>query len=150
MSWRADDSITPTDRQRGRARGLRSMLTEPETRLWWHLRNRMQLPDTHWRRQVPLAGYVVDFCCLQHKLVVEVDGNHHGLDRHLAYDAERTRSLEAQGFRVLRFSNRDVMTAMTEVLETIYAAGSITPPTPSPSPQGGGEGAPSCERELAT
>ena len=138
MSWRRDDAITPTDRQRRRARGLRSRLTEPEKRLWWHLRHRMPLPETHWRRQVPLAGYVVDFCCLQHRLVVEVDGDHHGFERHLAYDAERTRSFESQGFRVLRFSNRDVMTSIDVVLDTILAALGSATPTPDPSPQGGG------------
>ncbi len=54
-------------------------------------------------------------------------------------DAARTRDLEALGFHVLRFSNRDVMTSIEVVLDTVLAAASPTPPTPGPSPQGGGE-----------
>ncbi len=58
------------------------------------------------------------------------------------FDAARTRTLEARGFRVLRFSNRDVMTSIDVVLDTIVAALGTSPPTPGPSPQGGGERAP--------
>ena len=65
---------------------------------------------------------MVDFCCLDHKLVVEVDGDQHGSEAGLLRDARRTEQLEAQGFRVQRFSNRDVMTAIDVVLDTILAA----------------------------
>ncbi|HYI89408.1 MAG TPA: DUF559 domain-containing protein [Beijerinckiaceae bacterium] len=53
--------------------------------------------------------------------------------------AARTRTLEAKGFRVLRFSNREVMTSIDVVLDTILAALGMSPPTPDPSPRGGGE-----------
>jgi very-short-patch-repair endonuclease len=80
----------------------------------------------------------VDFCCLNAKLIVEVDGNQHAYDENLAKDARRTSYLAAQGFSVLRFSNREVMTETTGVLELIHARLASTP-TPNPSPQGGGE-----------
>ena len=102
---------------------MRRQLTEPEKKLWWHLRHRLPTTEeTHFRRQVPLGSYVVDFCCLRERLVIEVDGNQHGFDEHGQRDAVRTIGLERQGFRVLRFSNRDVMTSIDVVLETIFAA----------------------------
>jgi len=107
------------------------------------------MDGSHFRRQVALGPYVADFCCLAAHVIVEVDGNPHGLDRQAAYDLKRTRFLEAQGFRILRFSNADVMCAMESVLDTIHAAYArsllpadqpgCTTPTPNPSPQGGGE-----------
>jgi len=129
----------PTARQRGRARVLRHRLTEPERKLWWHLRHRFPLNGTHFRRQVPIGPYVADFCCLRAKLIIEVDGNQHGYDSHVAKDRERTSYLASQGFSVLRFSNLEVMTATDSVLEAIYAQLHISTPTPNPSPQGGGE-----------
>ena len=73
--------------------------------------------------------------------MIEVDGEQHGFDHNLRRDEERTRVLAAQGFRVLRFSNREVMTSIDEVLDTIFAALARPTPTPGPSPQGGGRGA---------
>jgi very-short-patch-repair endonuclease len=81
---------------------------------------------------------VVDFCCLRARLVVEVDGNQHGFDENIERDAVRTRELERQGFRVLRFSNREVMTSINVVLDTVFAALGTTPPTPTPPHEGEG------------
>jgi very-short-patch-repair endonuclease len=67
---------------------------------------------------------------------VEVDGGQHGARS--AADAERTRAIEAHGYRVLRFWNNDVLKNIDGVLEVIQSAITTTP-TPSPSPQGGGE-----------
>jgi very-short-patch-repair endonuclease len=117
-------------------------MTEPEKRLWWHLRHRVPSEGTHFRRQVPIGSFVVDFCCLKARLVVEVDGNQHGFDENILQDAERSQKLEAQGYRVLRFTNREVMTSIDVVLDTILAGLGRTPPTPNPSPRGGGERAP--------
>jgi very-short-patch-repair endonuclease len=88
---------------------------------------------------------VLDFVCLRRRLVIEVDGDQHGTDAALAYDIVRTNWLEAHGFRVLRFTNAQVMTEVEMVVDTIYAALTIgdepgrSPPTPIPSPRGGGE-----------
>ena len=106
--------------------------------MWWHLRHRLPTDGTHFRRQVPIGPYVADFCCLKAKLIVEVDGNQHGYDENVSRDGRRTAYLVSQGFSLLRFSNREVMTEMTSVLEAIYARLTSTP-TPNPSPQGGGE-----------
>jgi very-short-patch-repair endonuclease len=116
---------------------LRRRSTEPEQKLWWHLRHRLPTDGTHFRRQVPIGPYVADFCCLKVKLIVEVDGNQHGYDANVSKDLRRTSYLASQGFTVLRFSNREVMTEITGVLEAIYA--NLSTPTPNPSPQGGGE-----------
>lgn len=101
-----------------RARNLRRNATDAERRLWSRLR-RNQLKDHHFRRQVPIGPYVADFVCAPKKLIVEVDGGQH-VDRQAADDA-RTRYLESEGFRVLRFWNNDVLGNTDGVVETILA-----------------------------
>ena len=139
ITWRNDPVRAPTSKSRMRARVLRRHSTEPESRLWWHLRHRMPAEDTHFRRQVPIGHYIADFCCLKAKLIVEVDGNQHGYAENIPKDAKRTDYLISCGFTVLRFSNREVMTEIGSVLAAIYAALAKQTPTPNPSPQGGGE-----------
>ena len=114
-------------------------MTGAEKRLWWHLPRRLPVEGSHFRRQVAIGTYVVDFCCLPVRLVIEVDGNQHAFHQALAYDEKRTAFLKAQGFRVLRFSNYDVMRDIDVVLDTIQAALVPTTPTPGPSPQERGE-----------
>ncbi|WP_255565048.1 endonuclease domain-containing protein [Methylovirgula sp. HY1] len=113
-------------------------MTEPERKLWKALRWRLAVNGTHFRRQVPLGPYIADFCSHGAKLIIEVDGDQHGDDTSIARDAERTAYLNSLGYRVLRFSNHDVITAIDSVLDTIAAVFEMTP-TPNPSPQGGGE-----------
>ena len=117
---------------------MRKEMTEAERKLWKALRWRLAIESTHFRRQVPLGPYIADFCSHGAKLIIEVDGNQHGEDKAIAKDVARTAYLESQDYRVLRFSNHDVMTAIDSVLDTIAAALEITP-TPDPSPQGGGK-----------
>jgi very-short-patch-repair endonuclease len=138
MPWNDPPALSATPAAQINARALRRALTDPEKRLWKALRQRLPVDGSHFRRQVPLGRYVADFCCLKARLIVEVDGNQHGADAALAYDAARTAALGAQGFRILRFSNRDVMTGIDVVLDTILAALAPPTPTPGPSPQGGG------------
>ena len=138
-AWEREAAPLSNARTRASATSLRRRLTAPEKRLWWHLRHTLALSDTHFRRQVAIGRYIVDFCCLAERLIVEVDGEQHGFDGHRERDATRTAELEQAGFRVLRFSNGEVMTGTTSVLDTILAACGPTPPTPGPSPQGGGE-----------
>ena len=108
--------------RRDRARSLRRAATEAEKRLWWHLRHRLPIDGTYFRRQVPLGPYFADFCCLALKIVVELDGDQHGQASGLAYDEVRTRFLASQGFTVLRFWNHQVFREMDGVLDTIAAA----------------------------
>ncbi|MGH8060950.1 MAG: endonuclease domain-containing protein [Pseudoxanthomonas sp.] len=129
------------DALRQKARNLRNAGTDAERRLWQHLRLK-QLDGCKFRRQVPVAGYIVDFLCPEMKLIVELDGGQH-IER-AAYDARRTRILEAEGYRVLRYWNDDVLVRTTGVLEDILRAlelaknnGKIkiksTPPQSSPA-----------------
>lgn len=85
----------------------------------------------------------VDFACLLHRLVVELDGATHTTDAEIASDMRRQRYLESQGFMVLRFNNMDVPANVDGVMESIVCAlnsleGEVAP-IPNPSPQGGGE-----------
>ena len=113
---------------RTRAKELRKRLTEPEHRLWHHLRaNRL---GVKFQRQVVLAPYIADFAARAERLVIELDGDTHGGRE--AYDAARTRSLEARGYRVIRFTNSDVMTNMDGVLRAIMIALGTDPESPRP------------------
>jgi len=107
------------------SRQLRNEATEAELRLWSHLRMK-NLDGARFRRQYPVEGYIVDFCCIKERLIVEVDGSQHA--ENVAYDEQRTRSLERQGFRVLRFWNGDVMRNVDSVVGVIFEA-LKTPPS---------------------
>ena len=88
-----------------RARGLRRRSPPPERILWSILRGR-RLGGLKFRRQEPIGPYVVDFCCRERKLVVELDGMSH--DDKQQHDELRARWLEEQGYRILRVTNWDV------------------------------------------
>jgi very-short-patch-repair endonuclease len=87
------------------ARKLRTQSTGAEDLLWQQLRAR-RLDGWKFRRQMPLGGFVVDFCCNEARVTVEIDGAHHVLQSH--DDAERTRRIEASEFTELRFTNDEV------------------------------------------
>jgi very-short-patch-repair endonuclease len=87
-------------------------MTNPERGLWRALRE--ALPDYHWRKQVPLGRYTADFACHSPKLIIELDGGQHAGS--LDYDAERSRFLESQGYRVLRFWNNDAVSNLEGVI----------------------------------
>ncbi len=107
--------------RRDRSRALRRAATEAEKHLWWHLRRRLPLTGTSFRRQVAIGAYYADFCCLGLKVVVDIDGEQHGSEAARAYDAARTRLLTEQGFVVLRFWNHQVFHELDAVLDTIAA-----------------------------
>ena len=103
-----------------RAKKMRREATPPERALWRYLKSD-QLGGAKFRRQVVIGNYIADFACRKPvMLVVELDGDTHGKQE--SYDAGRTRFLESKGYRVLRFSNRDVGQNIEGVLETISAA----------------------------
>ena len=114
---------------RQRARQLRRNQTDAEQRLWAKLRDR-QLRGSKFRRQHPVGPFVADFCCPQRKLVVELDGGQHAEE--VAADHKRSRFLEEQGYRVLRFWNHDVLTNTNAVLERIAEV--LSDPHPCPLP----------------
>jgi len=125
-------------RQAAFANAMRQDMNAPERTLWKALRRRVPVEGTHFRRQVLLGPYIADFCSYGAMIVIEVDGNQHGTVEAGEHDAIRTAFMEAQGYRVLRFSNRDVMLHIDMVLDTI-AASLSSAPTPNPSPLGGGD-----------
>jgi very-short-patch-repair endonuclease len=103
-----------------RACELRHDMTYAEKRLWQYLRND-QVDGAHFRKQHAIDTYIVDFFCAKSKLVIEVDGDSHA--EQMEYDAARTKWLSEQHqYRVLRFTNHDVLTNIEAVLVAIRAA----------------------------
>ena len=100
-----------------RGRSLRKSYTDAERRIWQLLRNR-NLQKFKFRRQHPIGAYIVDFVCIDKRLVVELDGGQHA--EQAAYDLKRTADLESAGYRVLRFWDNDVLLHTDDVMEAIY------------------------------
>jgi very-short-patch-repair endonuclease len=100
-----------------RSRALRRDSTEAEKRLWAILRNR-NLDGWKFRRQAPIDSFIVDFCCIESRLIVELDGGQHA-DARKRYDDARTRELRARGFRVLRFWNSALLQGTEGVIQEI-------------------------------
>jgi very-short-patch-repair endonuclease len=118
-----------SDLQRGNARRLRREMTDAERKLWYAVRAR-RLARLGFRRQVPIGPFIVDFFCPEHRLIIELDGSQHGTDEALRYDAERTEWLAANGYRVMRFWNREVLTNLDGVPTAILeATGPAATPT---------------------
>jgi very-short-patch-repair endonuclease len=113
---------------RSNARALRKNSTDAERLLWSELRDH-RLNGASFRRQVPIKNYVADFVCHAAKLVIELDGGQHFSDQAEQADASRSAAIEARGFEVLRFSNHDVMTNRSGLLETIVTAIAARAPT---------------------
>ena len=136
----------PTERSkrfhRGYARELRNNATGPERWLWLALRDTRT--GARFRRQQPIGPYIADFCCLPLKLIIELDGSQHHLDRAVEHDEKRTRWLAEQGFTVLRFQNTEVLKERSRVLDVIlHKIGELSPPPKNASrfstlPQGEG------------
>ena len=105
--------------QTQRARKLRLDATEAEQRLWYHLRSR-QLAGATFRRQQPIGPYYADFCSVELKLVIEVDGGQHM--EPCEQDDVRTAFLKRSGYRVLRFWNTDILGNLGGVLGCIETA----------------------------
>lgn len=111
------------------AKALRSNQTEAEQRLWYHLRAH-RFMGLKFKRQKPVGRYIVDFVCLEHRLIIELDGGQHA--EQVVYDQHRDAWLRSQGYTVLRFWNNDVMQQLEGVLEQIRCTLS-----PGPSPMRG-------------
>jgi len=112
--------------KRALAKTLRINATDAERILWSLLRGR-RLAALRFRRQQPIGPYIVDFFCPSAKLIVELDGSQHGTDEAIVYDEGRSRFFESKGYRVLRFSNGEVMTNRDGVAEAIYRAVQLLP-----------------------
>ena len=122
------ESYGMDDRQRNFARRMRAEQTEAERVLWQRLRHDIKLVGSHFRRQVAVGPFIVDFASRKGKLVIELDGGQP--DWQQASDAARTRRIEAAGYRVLRFWNNDVLGNLEGVLAEIQRA--LPPPPTAP------------------
>jgi very-short-patch-repair endonuclease len=126
-----------------RARRLRRDETDMEGLLWWKLRE-LNAHGYHFRRQVPLRSYFLDFAEHSARLAIELDGNQHGFRQNIEHDRERDRIIAEEGYLILRFWNVDVKRNLDGVVEAISRElvkrrpppGSLRSPT---SPQGGGD-----------
>jgi len=122
---------------RANARKLRREMTPPERKLWFKLRELNRMLGLHFRRQAPIGPFIADFADLGRRVVIEVDGG--------PRDAARDEWLASQGFQVLRFWNPEVSGNIEGVMQVIFDAvdgeelAEGVPPTPIPSPRGGGE-----------
>ncbi|QTR48786.1 endonuclease domain-containing protein [Candidatus Thiothrix anitrata] len=119
------------------ARNLRKNMTTPEQQLWDTLRKR-QLDGYRFRRQTPLGRYIADFVCLEARLVIELDGNHHHEQQ--GYDRERDHWMQQQNFQVLRFWNHEILNhpqvAIQQIRQALHEQSQHLLP---PSPLAGGE-----------
>ena len=116
-----------------RAKAMRTEMTQPERVLWTALRAK-RFDGTKFTRQAPLGPFIADFVARSRKLVIEVDGDTHNDE---ARDERRTAWLAAQGYRVVRVSNDDVMRNLEGVMQIIGEALAAAP-LPTLSPEGRG------------
>lgn len=116
-----------TSTQRATVRRLRSKQTDAERTLWLCLRNK-GLGAAKFRRQHLIRPYIVDFCCLEQKLIVEIDGDQHAAETKI--NQQRTDLLASKGFRVMRFWNHEVLGKLESVLEQVGRE--LKSPSPSP------------------
>jgi very-short-patch-repair endonuclease len=117
------------------ARNLRADSTDAEQCLWYHLRSR-RMRALKFRRQRPIGPYIVDFVCLESRVIIEVDGGQH--QEQTQSDRSRDALLCARGFLVLRFWDNDVLRQTEAVLERIWTVTQTPRPSPpAPLPQSG-------------
>jgi very-short-patch-repair endonuclease len=116
------------------AKELRKRSTETERLLWKYLRLK-QLGGLKFRRQQPVDNYIVDFVCFEKRIIIEIDGGQHSVEKQK--DRARDNCLVKQGYKVLRFWNNEVLTNIEGVLEMIRKNCLKHPPlNPLPSREG--------------
>ena len=116
------------------AKANRKVMSEPAMRMWLQLRAE-RFMEIKFRREKVIGTYIADFAANDPKLVIEIDGDTHDQDD--KYDAARTRKLEDLGYRVVRYSNLDVMQNLEGVLMNLASViAEMRPPLPTLSPEG--------------
>ena len=101
---------------KGLRKNLRKTMTEEEVILWSYLKNKQM--GYKFRRQVSIGRYIVDFYCPTRKLVIELDGSQHAIERN-GYDKQRTQYLESKGIKVIRYWNDEIRYNLNGVCEDI-------------------------------
>jgi very-short-patch-repair endonuclease len=99
-------------------KNLRNNSTQAETFLWGYLKN-SQFEGRKFRRQTSIKNYIVDFYCPQEKLVIELDGDFHFDEKAIKDDEKRTKEIEEEGLKVIRFENQEVLLNLDIVLNEI-------------------------------
>lgn len=117
------------------AKLLRKNFTDAESALWTNLKAK-QMEEYKFRRQEPIGSYIVDFVCHAKRIVIEVDGGQHSIEKER--DGERDQWLRGQGYSVLRFWNNEVLRNIEGVLEVVRDR--LKHPPPTPPIKGGGKG----------
>jgi very-short-patch-repair endonuclease len=116
MKWQTADALAYTAVENNAVKNRRPM-TLAEERLWQELKgNKLRV---HFRRQHVIGMYIADFVSLKNLLVIEIDGEYHSSTEQQLLDMERTRFLQGKGFRVIRFTNQQVLTDMESVMSKI-------------------------------
>jgi very-short-patch-repair endonuclease len=110
------------------ARALRKHLTPQEVKIWVKLRELRPL-GFHFRKQIPIGDYIVDFAALSARIVIEIDGGQHAMPEGLRSDDERDKFLRSRGFHILRYWNSDVDRNLRGVMEDILRH--LNTPTPT-------------------
>ena len=129
-----------SERQRSRAKQLRRTMTRAETLLWRYLKAN-RIDGLGIRRQTPIGNYVADFVCFSSGLIIEIDGESQDFQERQKADQRRDAFFAAQGFRVLRFTDEQVMSNLEGVVEAIReaaSAGARGSPPSLPLPHKGG------------
>jgi very-short-patch-repair endonuclease len=132
---KGEDDIKLADNITQIAKNLRKTSTFAERLLWRHLRAK-QVEGYKFRRQEPIGDYAVDFVCFEKRIIIEVDGSQHQIEKDK--DKKRDKWFKEQGFRVLRFWNNEVLRNIEGVLELIRES-CLDHPPPTPSHQGRGK-----------
>jgi len=120
-------------KQKARRQSLRNNMTNAEIVLWLKLKGK-QL-GYKFRRQHGIGKYIVDFYCAELKLIIEIDGDVHALDKQTQLDEERQKYLESLHYKVIRYNNNDILTNINGALddliscmETLKTANPSAPP----------------------
>jgi len=103
------------------ARNMRQNMTPEERKFWLAIKTQDRMYG-RWRRQVLFGKYIVDFCCHEYRLIVEIDGSHHDID----IDTSRDEFLRSEGYEVLRYSNQIINQNLNAVMDDVLAR--IPPP----------------------
>ncbi|WP_246515119.1 endonuclease domain-containing protein [Bradyrhizobium diversitatis] len=123
--------------QRIRAKRLRREMTRAEALLWRHLKAD-RLAGLAFRRQTPMGNYIADFVAHSCKLIVELDGESHDFGERIQHDERRDQWFASRGYRVLRFTNDDVMKHLEGVVLSIFEAAEQAAPLSLTLPRKGG------------
>ena len=130
--------VSPLHRRRAKA--LRQSMTRSETLLWRYIKAH-RIDGVGFRRQVPIGPYIADFACHSARLIIELDGESHDFEVRQREDALRDDGFRKMGYRILRFTNEDVMSSLEGVVQIIRDTVQLTPPSLTLPLKGGGNGA---------